>query len=525
MSKTLISLILCILALAQGVSADTKKLVLIAGPITGHPKGAHEYEKAITLMRHLLEQSELSEGLKIETHYHGWPADPSTLDDADSIVLVSDGSDHREDQHPLYVGKRLDLLRKQMDRGCGFVQLHWSTFNPSRLHDEITEWVGGYFDYETGQTPNKWFSAIQTWEQEVRIASAGHPVSRGVLPFNLKDEYYYNLKFRQNDPRLTPILEVDPPGVDRSHVVAWTVEREDGGRGFGFTGGHFHDSWWIPGFRKMLLNAVVWSTGHEVPEEGVDVPLPDPARILIVTGHNHPAHDWKATTAALIAVLESDPRVIVDVSEDLEILAELSVDSWDAVVMNYCNWDRPGLSGEARKGLDNYLIQGGGLSIIHFANGAFNKSLPEPDSDWPLYRTDIVRRVWMHGEGRSGHDAYGGFKVEMVDGNHPVTLGLSDFETRDELYYRQEGVMPVHHLATARSKVTGDDEAMAMVYPYGAGRVFQTLLGHDQESVILAGALIRRGTVWAAGMARLSFDPPQSITRDFMFRTGSPWKP
>lgn len=49
----------------------------------------------------------------------------------------------------------------------------------------------------------------------------------------------------------------------------WTVARGDGGRGFGFTGGHFHLNWGNADFRKVVLNALVWVSGAEVPEGGV----------------------------------------------------------------------------------------------------------------------------------------------------------------------------------------------------------------------------------------------------------------
>lgn len=56
-------------------------------------------------------------------------------------------------------------------------------------------------------------------------------------------------------------------------------------------------------------------------------------------------------------------------------------------------------------------------------------------------------------------------------------------------------------LATARSRKTGRDEPMAMVYRVGKGRVFQTVLGHSLESQRNDGTtiLIRRGATWAAG--------------------------
>ena len=50
----------------------------------------------------------------------------------------------------------------------------------------------------------------------------------------------------------------------------WAVERPDGGRGFGLTGGHVHQNWGNDAFRRIVLNALVWVSGVEVPPGGVD---------------------------------------------------------------------------------------------------------------------------------------------------------------------------------------------------------------------------------------------------------------
>ena len=47
------------------------------------------------------------------------------------------------------------------------------------------------------------------------------------------------------------------------------MERPDGGRGFGFTGGHFHVNWGNDDFRKTILNTLVWVSKAEIPESGV----------------------------------------------------------------------------------------------------------------------------------------------------------------------------------------------------------------------------------------------------------------
>ena len=116
-----------------------------------------------------------------------------------------------------------------------------------------------------------------------------HPITRGVKPFALKDEWYFNIRFRPEMKGVTPILVVKPSDETRqgtnssprgpySHIVAasgrdeviaWAVERPDGGRGFGFTGGHNHINWANESFRRIVLNALLWVAKADVPTNGV----------------------------------------------------------------------------------------------------------------------------------------------------------------------------------------------------------------------------------------------------------------
>ena len=59
----------------------------------------------------------------------------------------------------------------------------------------------------------------------------------------------------------------------RPESMMWVREREDGGRGFGFTGGHFHRNWVNPDFRKVVLNGLLWIAKVEVPEGGAETGL------------------------------------------------------------------------------------------------------------------------------------------------------------------------------------------------------------------------------------------------------------
>lgn len=122
-------------------------------------------------------------------------------------------------------------------------------------------------------------------------------MTRGVEPFATHDEWYFNMRWApQGALRVTPLLVATPsdevrrgpyvhPRGPYDHIVAdsgraetmmWVAERPDGGRGFGFTGGHTHRNWGDPNQRRILLNALLWIAKVEVPQGGVrDTITPD----------------------------------------------------------------------------------------------------------------------------------------------------------------------------------------------------------------------------------------------------------
>jgi len=219
---------------------------------------------------------------------------------------------------------------------------------------------------------------------------------------------------------------------------------------------------------------------------------PTERRVLLVTGEDYPGHKWKTTTPALKGQLEQDPRLAIDVLDDLTLLESTQLSDYDVVVMHFKNYD-PKVPGKA--GYDNltqFVREGGGLVIVHFACGAFQE-----------FKDDFVKvagRVW-NPELRA-HDPFGKFQVEIIDNEHPITRGLAPFETTDELYTCLDGQTPIKVLAEARSKVDQRRYPMAFVLPYGKGRVFHSVLGHDPAALNVpgVGTLFRRSTAWAAGL-------------------------
>ena len=479
---------------------DATRIVILTGD-KSHPATLHEYIKNARLIKTMLDQASNIENIETDIYYRGWPEDPSVLDDADLILTISDGRDGPGGVDvPFLMDERMEIIQKQVDRGCGMMTFHFSTFAPDKYGDQVLDWVGGYFDWQNDQGEREWYSDITFLDVQIELPSPEHPVSRGVTPFKIVEEYYYDLRFRPEDPRFSAIVKV--PELQAEHpdgqIVAWAIEREDGGRGFGTSLGHFYGNWKNEDYRKLLLNAIVWTAGLEVPGPGVETSFYDDKQVtkllfnkdykgLILTGNNYPGHKWEETTPLLQEALEMNNKVHIDVSYNINDLFQYDLRDYDFLAFNYCNWEDPDPIWEnAKTALENYVEAGGGLMFIHFANGAFHFSLPDAgDSDWPYYRK-LCRRVWNH-NGQSTHDTYGSFSVHIADGTHEITHGIPDFQVMDELYYNQEGEEFIHVLLASISNDTGKEEPQAWVYeinhPTGRNsRVFQTVLGHDTVS-------------------------------------------
>jgi uncharacterized protein len=216
------------------------------------------------------------------------------------------------------------------------------------------------------------------------------------------------------------------------------------------------------------------------------------ARVLVLTGNEYPGHHWKETAPLLAKFLADDPRLETEVQVDPNFLASPRLHDYDAVVLNYMNWESPDPGPEARANLKKFVEEGKGLVLVHFACGAFQA--------WPEFRQIAGR---SYNPALRPHDPYGKFTVTIADPDHPITKGLAPFETVDELYTCLDGGRAIHVVAKAASKVDGKDYPMAFVNLYGKGRVFHCVLGHDVGALSVKAVqdLYRRGTAWTAGLS------------------------
>lgn len=261
--------------LASPLVAADKKVLLIAG-LPSHGPGHHEHNAGVLLLQKALSGVK---GLRVDVALNGWPKDPRAFAGVSGILIYSDGGA----RHPALQENRLAELDAMMNKGVGLALIHFAT-EPTKEkgQTEFIRWVGGAFETNWSVNPH-WTANFGTIPP--------HPVTRGVKPFSLRDEWYFNLRFAEGMKAVTPLLAAVPdastvsrpdgahsgnPTVRRlvargvPQIVSWAYERENGGRGFGTTGGHYHTNWGQPDFRKMVLNAILWIAHIDVPVDGFE---------------------------------------------------------------------------------------------------------------------------------------------------------------------------------------------------------------------------------------------------------------
>jgi len=197
------------------------------------------------------------------THAHAdgeWPEGPALIRDADGIVLfVSQGAKwiHQD-------SRRLAALAEVAGNGGGFVCLHWG------MGTRDAQYIDGFLKLFGGchGGPDRKYKVVDT---RLTVAQSTHPVMVGIKDIELHEEFYYKLKFIDANDKLKPVLQAEIEGS--IETVAWAWQRGDGGRSFGFSGGHFHDNWRRAEYRRLMSQAVLWSVGELVPEAGLKVDI------------------------------------------------------------------------------------------------------------------------------------------------------------------------------------------------------------------------------------------------------------
>jgi type 1 glutamine amidotransferase len=217
---------------------------------------------------------------------------------------------------------------------------------------------------------------------------------------------------------------------------------------------------------------------------------PPKLKVLLVTGDDVGVHPWFEVSQAIREALLATGKFEVKVSEDPGIFESANtLKAYDAVFLHFYNAKLPTLTDLAKQNLLDYVKGGKGLCISHLSSASFK--------EWGEFQK-LCGRYWVMGQ--SGHGPRSVFKAQITDKTHPITAGLEDFETDDELYAKLKGDEPIHVLVSAASDWSKGVEPLAFTLEYGKGRVFHETFGHDGKAIRVPNVtkLIQRGTEWAA---------------------------
>ncbi|MCG8649627.1 MAG: ThuA domain-containing protein, partial [Pirellulales bacterium] len=265
-----LSFCFALVTLAGAANAETKNILMMAGP-PSHGYGSHEHYAGLKLLEESIKAS--SDNVTV-TVVRGWPKNEKLIQQADSIVIYCDGGGRH-----IAMNHR-DVLKAKLAEGCGLVCLHYAVeMVPGQPGDDWVDMLGGHFEVHWSVNPH-WVAEFKTLPE--------HPITGGVEPFATDDEWYFHMRFKDGG-KITPILAaVAPehtmrrkdgahsgnPAVRKSvaagdkQVVAWAYDREDGGRSFGFTGGHNHWNWANDDVRRLVTNAIRWTAKDPLESKG-----------------------------------------------------------------------------------------------------------------------------------------------------------------------------------------------------------------------------------------------------------------
>lgn len=250
-------LVLCVLATnAHAAEGEMKRVLLLGQGPDDHARGTHEYLAGMKVLAKCL-QGVPGLTVTVVSADGAWGEGPDLIRKADCVVLfVAEGAKwiHQD-------ARRLEAFAQLAARGGGLVALHWG------MGTEEAKYIAGFLRLFGGchGGPDRKYKVV---DSQVQVVDSEHVIVQGIAPFPLREEYYYQLKMIDAE-RVDPILRTTIDG--KEETIAWAWQRADGGRAFGYSGGHFHDNWSRVQYRRLMAQAVLWTVKLPVPKEGLPV--------------------------------------------------------------------------------------------------------------------------------------------------------------------------------------------------------------------------------------------------------------
>lgn len=198
---------------------------------------------------------------------------------------------------------------------------------------------------------------------------------------------------------------------------------------------------------------------------------PGPVKCLWVgtAAHNEPVMD-----DVLRDIGENYPNVAVTVTENIDDLKIDNLKNYDVLFLLQIKAESGNPPEEVKQGIVDFLKGGGGLVVTHFAVANVQ--------EW-RDSIDIFGAMWVNG--KSTHDPYHEFRVDVADETHPIVEGVKPFTTNDELYFNLLMRPDMHVIMTADQERFGHTvpEPMLVTHYCHNARCVYFALGHDVKSV------------------------------------------
>jgi hypothetical protein len=184
-------------------------------------------------------------------------------------------------------------------------------------------------------------------------------------------------------------------------------------------------------------------------------------------------HGDVVMTDALEDIKANYPTVEITASENIEDLKIENLTNYDVLLMIQIKVEGGNPPDYVKEGIVQFLQQGGGLVVTHFAVANVQ--------EW-RDSIDIYGAMWV--SGKSTHGPYHEFSLDIKDEAHPILEGVKPFTTNDELYFNLLMRPDMNVIMTADEERFGHTVAEPMLathYVHNARCVYFAL-GHDVKS-------------------------------------------
>jgi len=191
-------------------------------------------------------------------------------------------------------------------------------------------------------------------------------------------------------------------------------------------------------------------------------------------------------------IKENYPSVAITVTENIDDLKIDTLKNYNVLFLLQMKAENGNPPDEVKQGIVEFLKGGGGLVATHYAVANVQ--------EW-RDSIDIFGAMWV--TGKSTHDPYHEFRVDVADETHPIVEGVKPFTTNDELYFNLLMRPDMRVIMTANQERAGHTVAEPMLathYCYNARCVYFAL-GHDVRSVQPREyrKIVVQSIEWAAG--------------------------